>query len=383
MSFKSKKIILNRYSDWKVNGTLNHILCDNDELVSNQENGENGTFFSSSFDSMEEGMRWHRLRVKYYLPQNSLIRTRIYVSNSKYVRLLNPETGKDMDVLLDDYLNNQEIDDHKKIEVLNYIGAKTYENPYDVLLYDFVGRYIWIALELINYSKEPIRISSAKLEFGSDNFISYLPDIYQRSDESTFLARYIGIYQSLYTDLDEDIDNMPSNFDVDLVGREFLDWLTSWFSIKDSFIWGEKKLRQILKSSVWLYKIKGTKQSISEVVKLYTGAHPIILEHFDVTENEYYAKNKEHVDNLYGKSTYTFTVILSPEYVPTSEKYVELLRIINTFKPIDAICNLVVLNNNMYLDHHCYLEMNSYIATNKEVVVESETCMPNLVFLTN
>ena len=145
--------------------------------------------------------------------------------------------------------------------------------------------------------------------------------------------------------------------------------MAEWFSIKDAAIWGEKKLRMILRDSVKIYKMKGTKRAISKIVEAYTGIEPIIVEKFDIKENQYYQKHKSLMDELYGDNGFVFTVIISDKYVKSSEEYIELLRVINSVKPIDSICNLVVLNEKIYLDHHCYMGMNSYIAQNQNLVI--------------
>ena len=42
-------------------------------------------------------------------------------------------------------------------------------------------------------------------------------------------------------------------------------------------------------------------------------------------------------------------------------------------KPIDSICNLVILNNEIYLDHHCYLGINTYAAKSENIVLDNDS----------
>ncbi len=104
----------------------------------------------------------------------------------------------------------------------------------------------------------------------------------------------------------------------------------------------------------------------------YTGTEPIIVEQFDVKENMYYDKQKEVVENLFGNNGYVFTVMVPEACVKDSENYIELLRVINGVKPVDSICNLVALSDQMYLDNHCYMGINSFITKNEQLVLNKQ-----------
>ena len=98
----------------------------------------------------------------------------------------------------------------------------------------------------------------------------------------------------------------------------------------------------------------------------------------------YYRSSKEHIENLYGSNKYVFSVIIPTKDPIGPETYAELLRIINMMKPIDSICNLVVLNNEIYLDHHCYLGVNTYTSRSEQIVLENHASSdePNAIYLT-
>ena len=132
-----------------------------------------------------------------------------------------------------------------------------------------------------------------------------------------------------------------------------------------------------------IYKLKGTKKAIARIVEEYIGAEPMIVEQFDVKGNDYYSKEKEVVENLFGNNGYVFTVMLPESQIKSSESYVELLKVISTVKPIDAICNLVALNDRIYLDHHCYIGINSFVSKNEDLVLDNEhKDVSNLVIAT-
>lgn len=369
MASGAKSFVINRESDWKYESVLSNLSFFNDILLS-KKNGENGVYISGAFDSGQAETVWHRLRIDMEIPGGAIVNIRIYASDSADVIVPSPGGEGKLKTDINKYVKDKSIDINRKIDMLDYIGSKKYVNLDDLLMFGFKGRYLWLCLEIINYEKQRVKIKSVKLEFPRVSFVDYLPEIYRENEkDDSFLARYLGIFQSVYIDLEDRIDNTPVHFDAEKTSKDFLNWMADWLSVKNASIWGEKKLRTLIKESVSIYKMKGTKASISKIVKEYTGIEPIIVEQFDVKNNEYYQKQKKQVENLFGNNGYVFTVILSDKYIDDTEDYVELLKVIGSVAPIDSICNLVVLNDKIYLGHHCYMGINSYIAQNKELII--------------
>ncbi len=369
MASGAKSFVINRESDWRYESVLSNLNIFNDILLSPQ-NGENGIYISGAFDSEQDETVWHRLRIDMEIPSGAIVNIRIYASDNFKAMMPSGEGGKRVEIDINEYITNKNIDINRKIDMLDYIGAEKYVNLDDLLMFNFKGRYLWICLEIINYEKERVKIKSVKIEFPRVSFVDYLPEIYREGEkEDSFLARYLGIFQSIYVDLEDRIDNTPINFDAERTSQDFLNWIADWLSVKNTSIWGEKKLRVLIKEAVSIYKMKGTKASISKIVKEYTGIEPIIVEQFDIKNNQYYQKQKKQVENLFGDNGYVFTVILGDKYIDDTEDYVELLKVISSVAPIDSICNLVVLSDKIYLDYHCYIGMNSYIAQNKELII--------------
>ena len=384
MASGAKCFVLNRESDWKDSSILSNVEFKGDCLVSQNKSGENGVYISGVFDSLQAETVWHRMRLDVDIPQSAIFKLRIYASDVTEVRIpVSGETGQSK-VDINEYISNKSIDINRKIDMFDHIGATMYENPTDVLLYDLQGRYLWICIEMINYENERIKFKEVKIEFPKISFVDYLPEIY-RYDEATdaFLTRFMGIFQSIYVDLEDQIDYTPVKYDVDRANKDFLDWIADWLSVKDASIWGEKKLRKIIKEAVNIYKMKGTKRAIAKIVQEYSGMEPIIVEQFDVKPNMYYDKQRNVVENLFGDNGYVFTVILPESHVPDAESYVELMRVINSVKPVDSICNLVILGDKLYLDHHCYMGMNSYIAKNRKLVLNKQQEGANDLMIVN
>lgn len=380
MASGAKSFLLNRKSDWQDRSVIRNVELKDDMLVSENKSGENGVYIAGPFDSMEFETVWHRLRLDSDLPQGAVYKLRIYANDSPEVIIPSRDSCGVDKVNLNKYLFDERIDVHRKVDLFDDIGAKCYKNPRDVILYEFKGRYMWICIEFINYDQKPTKISSIKIEFPRVSFIDYLPEIYKdEKNNSKFLERFLGIFQSIYVDLEDKIDNTPLKYDVDHTTKDFLSWIGDWLSLKNTSVWSEEKLRKLVKEAVRIYKMKGTKRAVAKMVKEYIGIEPIIVEQFDVRENMYYHKQKKVVEKLFGDNGYVFTVMVPQAYIKDTENYVELLRVINEVKPVDSVCNLIILNDQIYLDHHCYIGMNSFITNTEDFVLNKQQDVNNLV----
>lgn len=384
MASGAKWFLLNRKTDWQDGSIIKNIKFKNDTAVSDVQNGENGVYISGAFDSLENGTVWHRFRSDIEAPSSATYKFRFYASDTADIYIPLPGKKGPTKVNINEFIHDKTIDISRKIDMFDYIGSKYYENFSDVLLPDLQGRYLWICIELIDYEPEPIKIKSIKIEFPQVSFVDYLPEVYRTErDRSSFLSRFLGIFQSLYVDLEDNMDYVAAKFDTEKTTKDFLNWMASWFSIKNATIWGEEKLRKLIKKCVKIYKMKGTKRAIAQIVEEYTGVEPIIVEQFDVKENMYYDKQKEVVENLFGNNGYVFTVMLPESQVKDDESYVELLKVIGSVKPVDSICNLVVLGDRIYLDHHCYMGMNSFISRNEDLALDGEVREVNNLVIAN
>ncbi len=385
MASGAKCFVLNRESDWRERSILRNLEFQNDVLFFENKTGESGVYISGAFDSLMSDVIWHRLRLDIDAPSGVEYKLRIYSSNSP--EILIPFSGHIGKTRLDinKYLQDKNINIGRKIDMFDLIGARVYENCTDILLCEFSGRYLWVCLEIVSYSSELVKINSMKIEFPQISFVDYLPEIYrQEAIKDSFLSRFLGIFQSIYVDLEDNIDIMPMKFDPDCTSKDFLNWMADWLSIKEIDLWGEKRLRKLIKECVNIYKSKGTRRSISKVVEDYVGVEPIIVEQFDVKNNMCYNNQKDIIENLFGDNGYVFTVILPQECVKDTENYIELLRVINTVKPVDSICNLVVLTDQIYLDNHCYMGINSFITKNQDLVLnKAQRDTNNLVISDN
>lgn len=69
--------------------------------------------------------------------------------------------------------------------------------------------------------------------------------------------------------LEEIIDNVADYFDPQKTPDDFLPWLAGWVSLSLRDNWDEKVKREFIRQIVGLYRLRGTKQGLIEILKIY------------------------------------------------------------------------------------------------------------------
>jgi phage tail-like protein len=110
----------------------------------------------------------------------------------------------------------------------------------------------------------------------SSEYLRYLPAIYQEDD---LMGRFLMLFGSFWKPLECQISDLWLYFDPRLTPSEFLPWLASWLSLVLDESWPEEKQRQLIRSAIFLYRKRGTKQGLEEFLTIYTGVKPQIVEH--------------------------------------------------------------------------------------------------------
>jgi len=143
------------------------------------------------------------------------------------------------------------------------------------------GRYLWLKIGLLTFDeKAGPELTRMKILYPANSYLRYLPAIYQEDPVSSeFLERFLSIFETVLYDLESDIGNVSDYFDPDIVPAGFLAWLASWLNLAVEEDWTDDKKRYFIKRAPVLYKQKGTRAGIEELVRLYTGKRPVILEH--------------------------------------------------------------------------------------------------------
>jgi phage tail-like protein len=229
-------------------------------------------------------------------------------------------------------------------------------NVHDFLL-NAQGRYLFLRVEMFGLEGRPPSLTHMRVYFSVPSLLQYLPEVYGLHPESAdFLNRYLSIFQSLWLDMEEQINQTPCLFDPDVAPYPFLIWISSWIDVRYPQFWKEGRLRLLLKKIPLLYKIKGTRRGIGEIVELYTGEPCYIVEPHEIQAIMASLPDTSH---LYTMNPFVFTVLVNEARLPGEKERYELKRLIDDFKPAHTEAQLVILRPHIHLGSHSYLGVNS------------------------
>jgi phage tail-like protein len=117
----------------------------------------------------------------------------------------------------------------------------------------------------------------------SGEMMRYLPSIFH---EDKFLVEYLSAFEKVligfgdphHPGLEEIVADIAKHFDPQKAPEEFLPWLATWMAFGLRADLDVKHQRDFLTQIISLYKKRGTPESLSRLLKLFTGGEPTILE---------------------------------------------------------------------------------------------------------
>lgn len=369
MKPRKNYFVCNKPADYH-RGWRQNLLCEGGGIRV-EDCAKPGIFWSRLLDSREKETCWHRLTMDCYSLGDASVRLSLYCGESSNV--LQDGHTRDWSELLQD----PTVSDETRRELAAPYLQKTVLSPTDLLLHELTGRYLWFRLELLPLGGQSPTVGQIKLRFPKETWLQYLPEVYQDDAAgSSFTRRFLGIFQSLYTDLEEDIREVSRYFDPEVVGGDYLDWLAAWLDVEDGYLWPEETLRQLVRRGMELYRIRGSRRYVFEMVELYTGRKPWVIEHSQVEPFLIDAGRAALLRTLYGESPYLVTLILDGAALGSSEAHKALLRIIDNAKPAWVEVNLVILKPYIFLDRYSYLGVNSTLDRYRPLHLDGSAALP-------
>lgn len=339
--------------------------------IAMQDSEKAAYFYSRVFDSREKQTIWHRIRLRAKSLGDASIRFTFYVSEVPYL-LQDGQTRQIAEVLQDTHLSMTE-----KKQLFAPYAVKTAQNPTDALLHEAQGRYLWFLAELFGFGGQSPVLEHIRIDFPKETWLQYLPEIYQNPPESaSFTERFLSIFQSLYDSIEAEMAQLPAKLDPTAAEGEFLHWLAGWLDLEDTYLWTEAQLRYLLQHAMEFYRKRGTRQGIAELIALYTGEMPYLIEHSALRAVSDDMRIRERMRRLYGDSDFLFTVVVREEVVPDAKTYQTLLKLIENAKPAHTEVNVVVLKPYLFLEKYTYLGMNSVLGQYRTAGLDGFAALP-------
>lgn len=218
------------------------------------------TFFSRIFDSKTEEMPWQRMK---FNVGECDFKVSVYASDEepKFTEII---ADKDMSP----EMKQKNMSDFLVLEKSNFN---------DIFLYGIKGRYLWFCIDMQHKSDEINEISDIFIYFDGENFIKYLPSIYQNSqDDDGFLSRFLMVFQSFYEDINDKIENESQIYNP--MNTKYLQFLSELVGLEEIHMWSEAMLRNLIKDVKNIYKIRGTREGLLQIITLFTGGGTFVYE---------------------------------------------------------------------------------------------------------
>lgn len=365
-----------------------------------------GTYLSKPVDSQVQKTRWYRFMLEGSFPRGATVEFHYYIS--------------------DEFLDEnklRELPEIKWEEGLPGSSVAQGEKKRDALFQTkHEGRYLWFRITLVGTEKLSPEVSAVTIFFPKVSYLEYLPSVYSENPASRdFLDRFLAIFESLFFEIDFTIDHLGRWFDAAGTPPEFLEWFSSWVAANQER--GERitrkkvseaKQREFISQAVSMYRKRGTRQGLEDLIFLYTGKKPIIIENlpagcikrrhgsenrkenkrnesrkWDYSKNDspkktrnpeqkkflFFPPEEARVklpggkgtcrrevplhDILYGGENFSFVVLFEEK---PEEAELELIKdIIEEEKPAYTTCRIKVLEPWFYLDGHTYLGKNTML----------------------
>jgi phage tail-like protein len=107
---------------------------------------------------------------------------------------------------------------------------------------------------------------------------SYLPAIYR---DDPFLRHYLWAFEQVLLGLEDRIAGLAARFDPAETPDEFLPWLSSWVAFTLRADLTPPQQREFIARIVSLYRRRGTRKNLEDLVSIFTRARPNIVESDD------------------------------------------------------------------------------------------------------
>ena len=211
-----------------------------------------GTYFTRKFDSTVLETRWHKVVVDAEIPDNTRMNVSYYIADAD-------------------------------TPLAERVWSDSIVNFKDALILSSQGQHIWFKIELISddlHTTSP-KVKSLKVYFPRLSYLRYLPATYQEDEAGRdFTERFLSLFETFFSNHEEAIKAFTRYIDSEATPYAFLPWFSSWLAIAYDENWAEEKVRELIKKAPEIYKMRGTRKGIEEIIKIFTGEEPVIVENF-------------------------------------------------------------------------------------------------------
>lgn len=139
--------------------------------------------------------------------------------------------------------------------------------------------HVWIGVEFNGEGLTSPALTQMRVDFDHQTYLQYLPSIYRDEPQSRhFLDRFLALFESLLSEAETAIADLPRLFDPAAAPREFLAWLGGWLALDLSEAWDDAQQRQLIADAFEIYAHRGTVEGLRLAVGRFAGIEEPILQ---------------------------------------------------------------------------------------------------------
>lgn len=311
-----------------------------------KEGEDRGCFFSRVLDSRDASTVWDRIIMDITGQSETSVQITYYTADTDEI-LLDGKYRKIQEIIQDTDSGAE-----KKQDIFRQFKGKHTLSPKDQLLYDLKGRYLWFCIQFYGIGQGDTGIGNIQIFFPKENWISYLPEFYQRDmGKGDFLERFLAVFQKEDEEMEQIIRTSARTMDTDLTPRLFMEWLASWIHIEEIYIWRDDQLRTLLKDAKKWFSRRGTAGSLTYLLNLYTG------------DDVYYLEPNEE------EGRKTCSIVINPKDPLSQQELKTVRKLIDFNRPAHVEVELIILKHNIRLGDYNYLGVNSNIGHYAQAVL--------------
>jgi phage tail-like protein len=167
--------------------------------------------------------------------------------------------------------------EHAWEQIANDDGYDTFEAPVAAP----PGRYLWLVVELQGTARVSPRIRELRIEQAGHRLDTQLPRMWSRdAADASFLHRFLTPADAMVRELDEKAAQRSALLDPQTAPAEALDWLASFLGIVLDRRWPVAARRDLVAEAYDLFRRRGTRAALEEVLALYLGRRVDIVENW-------------------------------------------------------------------------------------------------------
>ena len=143
-------------------------------------------------------------------------------------------------------------------------------------------RFLWVRVVVTTeQGRVSPRLLQIEAETTSPSYLDHLPSVYRREDAKTrFLERWLKLLQGEMDHWERALEEMPRRFDPLMTPEDQLAWLAQWVAFPLPEGRSSNELRDLFAKIPSFYERRGTPEGLRDLVELYSGRRPTIVEAF-------------------------------------------------------------------------------------------------------